>query len=72
MTVSKTMFIGFDISKSDAEALAEAVEEFTEAAAREGRAVVGDPKLLILHSPERTALGEYSVRVTGEWSNGDQ
>jgi len=68
----RTLTIGFDLTKSEDEALAEALEEFTEAARREDRVVVGTPTTTVVHSEERAALGEYAVEVTGEWSDGDQ
>lgn len=69
----KTLTIGFDVSRAEADAIAEAGEEFAEAAEREGFKVGGGVVVTVIRDdPERTALGEYSVRIEGEWVDGDQ
>ena len=68
--MEKTLRIGFDLSKPEDEAVAEAVGDYTEAAEREGRTVAGTPDATVIRGdPERTAMGEYAVQVTGEWSD---
>jgi hypothetical protein len=69
---TKILLIGFDLSKPEDAAVAEALEEYAEAAEREGRTVVGTPDTTVVRDdPERTAMGEYAVAVVGEWSDGN-
>lgn len=69
----KTLLIGFDLSVPEEEAVEEAGEEFAEAAGREGFKVGGGAVATVFRDdPQRTALGEYAVRIEGEWLDGDQ
>lgn len=68
----KILTIGFDELKPELEAVTEALEEFSEAAARDNYSVTGTPSTTVItDDPQRLVLGEYAVRVEGEWSNGD-
>lgn len=62
-----TLHIGFDQSKDPQEAVREALEEFREAAERDGLVLVGPVNVeLDRDDPEHTAMGEYVVVISGE------
>lgn len=61
--------IGFDLDVPEDQACVEALTEWGEACTREGRAITAATARVIRDDPERTALGEYLVEVTGD---GDQ
>lgn len=64
--------IGFPESTPPEQALSEAIRDWHEAVTRAGHEAVGIPSAeVITHDPERSAMGEYVIVVSGERTDGD-
>lgn len=69
--MKKKLVVGFDRTLPEDQATREALEEWQEYLDRNDWQGVGLPVTEILRSPERDALDEYAIQVTGD-VDGDQ
>lgn len=69
--MKKKLIVGFDRTLPEDQATQEALEEWQEYLDRNDWQGVGLPVTEILRSPERDALDEYAIQVTGD-VDGDQ